>query len=717
METATEYMTAGGVVIRRETESCPPDSVSGYPALIENRLGGMFTSGVDYPGRYSRWDIAYVDPPIELIARGRDVAVRALNERGRVILPAFAAALGENVSSTGDEQVTAHFEASEGFFSEEERVRRPSAFSAVRGIVRMFQAIEDENLGLYGAFGYDLAFQLDPINLRNPRPDRQRDMVLHLPDQIIVVDRARAEGRIHSYEFVYDGRSTAGVERAHVPTPPIPQCLHLPPQPAEGYYAQIVREATESFARGDLFEVVPSQAFYAACPSPAGFFNRLMQQNPTPYGFFINLGAGEYLVGASPEMYVRVEGNRVETCPISGTIARGADAIEDAANIKSLLESAKDESELTMCTDVDRNDKSRVCEPGSVRVIGRRQIEMYSRLIHTVDHVEGKLLPDCDAIDAFITHMWAVTVTGAPKHWAMQFIEDNEEQPRRWYGGACGMVKFDGSINTGLMLRTAQVDHGVAEVRAGATLLFDSVPEAEEAETRLKASALLHAADAGAPATGTATSQAADKPAEGVRVLLVDHDDSFVHTLADYMRRLGAEVTTVRAGFPVSVIDEVAPDLVVMSPGPGRPSDFGCTELLKTLDERELPVFGVCLGLQAMAEYFGGSLGQLPNPVHGKRSSVKIEGTGLFAGIPGPIGVGRYHSLYAEKASLPPELRVTAVTSDDVVMAIEHATKPVWAVQFHPESIMSLEGEVGSRILANVFRLVREAQTSTARAS
>src|SRR5690606_22927280 len=102
----------------------------------------------------------------------------------------------------------------------------------------------------------------------------------------------------------------------------------------------------------------------------------------SPYGFFLSLGQGEQLVGASPEMFVRVEGTRVETCPIAGTTARGADALEDAARIRALLNSDKDEWELTMCTDVDRNDKARVCVPGSVRVIGRRQIELYSRLIH-----------------------------------------------------------------------------------------------------------------------------------------------------------------------------------------------------------------------------------------------------------------------------------------------------------------------------------------------
>src|SRR6476619_8029189 len=129
----------------------------------------------------------------------------------------------------------------------------------------------------------------------------------------------------------------------------------------------MVRLARQSFKRGDLFEVVPGQTFFEPCPAaPSEIFRRLRERNPAPYGFLINLGAGEYLVGASPEMYVRVTGDRVETCPIAGTIARGQDPLADAANIATLLGSAKEESELTMCTDVDRNDKARVCVPGSV---------------------------------------------------------------------------------------------------------------------------------------------------------------------------------------------------------------------------------------------------------------------------------------------------------------------------------------------------------------
>ena len=163
---------------------------------------------------------------------------------------------------------------------------------------------------------------------------------------------------------------------------------------APGEYQATVETARASFARGDLFEAVPGQLFAEPCErSPAEVFQRLCRINPSPYGGLVNLGDGEFLVSASPEMFVRSDGRRVETCPISGTIARGADAIGDAEQIRELLNSEKDEFELNMCTDVDRNDKARICMPGTIKVLARRQIETYSKLFHTVDHVEGILRP------------------------------------------------------------------------------------------------------------------------------------------------------------------------------------------------------------------------------------------------------------------------------------------------------------------------------------
>src|SRR5690349_2723628 len=652
---------------------------------VEERRGGVLSSGMEYPGRYSRWHLAYVNPCAELVARGCRITARALNARGEVLLPVLGAALrrvGEPCPGPGGQgggEVEVLIPEPAGVQAEEDRSRRPTVFSALREVVAAM-AGSDPHLGLYGAFGYDLAFQFEPVGLRHQRPGEQRDLVLHLPDEIYVLDRKRESATRYRYDFEVAGASTRGLPRR---TPPAPvgaaaagdHAGPVPPGPEPGSYARVVEEARERFARGDLFEVVPSHAFHAPCASPASFYQRLRRRNPAPYEFFFNLGEGECLVGASPEMYVRVTGDRVETCPISGTIRRGTGPLEDAANIRALLNSAKDESELTMCTDVDRNDKSRVCVPGSVRVIGRRQIEMYSRLIHTVDHIEGRLRPGLDALDAFLTHMWAVTVTGAPKTWAMQFIEDHEPAPRRWYGGAVGWIGFDGGMNTGLTLRTAHIRNGVATVRAGATLLFDSDPLAEERETELKARALLETlaeASSGAerrPARTPAAPAPGGLPGEDMRVLLVDHQDSFVHTLAGYFAEQGAHVTTLRAGFPPAALDDYRPDLVVLSPGPGRPSDFACADLLAELDARGLPAFGVCLGLQAMVEHAGGELALLPEPAHGKPGRIQRLGAdGLLAGLPKEFTAARYHSLYAAPEQVKGGFAVTAVTADQVVM-------------------------------------------------
>jgi anthranilate synthase len=145
------------------------------------------------------------------------------------------------------------------------------------------------------------------------------------------------------------------------------------------------------------------------------------------------------------------------------------------------------------------------------------------------------------------------------------------------------------------------------------------------------------------------------------------------------------------------------PDLVVMSPGPGRPQDFGASETLALLVERNIPVFGVCLGLQAIVEHFGGSLDVLDVPMHGKPSPVRVTGNSILSGLEDGFTVGRYHSLYADRGTLPAALRATAQTDDGVIMAIEHETLPIAAVQFHPESVMTLAGTVGIPIINAVF--------------
>ena len=718
----TQFQTGGGITISLTASMVDGNAeIEDLVDRLDESRGVLLSSSYEYPGRYTRWDMGFADPPLVITSRAQDIWVDALNERGTVLLEPVHETLATLGTAAGivdlrHEPGHAHgalacrVERADRRFEEEERSRQPSTFTVVRALVDLFSC-DDPHLGLYGAFGYDLAFQFEPIELTLPRPPQQRDLVLYVPDDLLIVDHEGGIAQRFRYEFTANGRSTTGIAGGGARVPYEPDfeleasCDHEP-----GGYAAGVRAAHEYFARGDLFEVVTSQMFSEPCiESPAELFRRLKEQNPAPYGFLINLGAagdsGEWLIGASPEMYVRVEGDRVETCPISGTIARGQDPIDDASQILALLNSAKDESELTMCTDVDRNDKSRICMPGSVKVIGRRQIEMYSRLIHTVDHVEGRLRPEFDALDAFLSHTWAVTVTGAPKTAAMMFLEQHERTARAWYGGAVGKVGFDGSLNTGLTLRTIRVAGGHAEVRVGATLLWDSDPDEEESETELKASAFLDALrrPRSAPSAGAIASAPSER-----RVLLVDHLDSFVHTLANYLRQTGATVVTRRAGFPTGEISADGFDLIVLSPGPGRPDDFNIGPVVRATLDAGLPLFGVCLGLQGIVEYFGGELGQLDTPMHGKPSAIRVVGGQLLDGLPKEFRAGRYHSLFARRSEVPDELEVTAVSlDDDIVMAVEHRELPVAAVQFHPESIMSLDDGVGLALIRKaVDRLV-----------
>jgi anthranilate synthase len=187
-------------------------------------------------------------------------------------------------------------------------------------------------------------------------------------------------------------------------------------------------------------------------------------------------------------------------------------------------------------------------------------------------------------------------------------------------------------------------------------------------------------------------------------VLLIDHEDSFVHTLANYIRTTGAEVVTMRPELGRSELRQGAvPDLVVLSPGPGRPADFKMAETLELLVKRRLPIFGVCLGLQGIVEYFGGSLDVLEVPMHGKPSLVRVLGGRILRGLPCEFTVGRYHSLHARRRSLPSVLSITAETEDRVIMAIEHAHLPISAVQFHPESVMTSQAEVGMPVITAVL--------------
>ncbi len=703
-----DYTTARGLeVSRRVTSFSGGQKLDALIDLLDRRRGVVLSSGTTVPGRYESFDLGFANPPLRLESVGEKFFIEALNARGKVLIAFLAATLNNPavaITSKTADRIEGHIVRGDAPVEEEQRTRRASIMSLVREIIASMSYTGDPLLGLFGAFAYDLVFQIEDLKQKRKRDADQRDIVLYIPDELLAYDRATGRGVVIDYEFSYGGVSTRGQDRdtpdsVYTKTKREGFADHAP-----GVYQATVERARAAFARGDLFEAVPGQLFAEPCDrTPADVFKRLCIINPSPYGALLNLGDGEFLVSASPEMFVRSDGKRVETCPISGTIARGADAIGDAKQIQELLNSQKDEFELNMCTDVDRNDKARVCVPGSIKVLARRQIETYSKLFHTVDHVEGMLRPGFDAIDGFLTHCWAVTVTGAPKLWAMQFVEDNERSSRRWYAGALGFLGFDGGINTGLTIRTIRMKDGLAEVRVGATLLFDSDPVAEEKECQTKAAALFQALRGDAPKA--LSSFAPDATGSGKRVLLVDCDDSFVHMLADYFRQVGANVSVTRHLHAMQRLKNEKFDLLVLSPGPGRPEDFGVSKFIDEALSKKMPIFGVCLGVQAIGEYFGGELGQLAQPAHGRPSRIQNRGGTLMRNLPNELTIGRYHSLFVGPATMPDVLVVTATTEDGIPMAIEHKELPVGGVQFHPESLMSLEGDVGLKIVENAFRL------------
>ncbi len=715
----TIFTSRAGVTVQRgETQLDYEKGLDDLIRRLDGARGAYFSSGVEDPDRYSRWDFGFENPPLVLTARRDSVEVRALNDRGIRLLAILGPILAEGPETVvrhRDERTLAlDVQVTGDVFPEEERSHQPSVFTPLRRLIEDFAGFGDPFLGLYGAFGYDLIFQFERMELSLPRPEGENDLQLYLPDRLHLIDRRKEIARLVDFEFARDGISTEGAERTPFEPARPPARPRASPPGAIGSdhlpedYMDKVEIARRHMHAGDIFEVVFSEKFQAGYDGPPSDLYYLMRRNnPSPYEFFIQLGE-EQLVGASPEMFVRVEGDRVESSPISGTARRGENAMEDAERILALYNSEKDEVELTMCTDVDRNDKSRICRPGTIKLLSRRMIERYAGLFHTVDHVEGRLRAGFGGLDAFLSHMWAVTLTGAPKPMAARLIERHEASSRGWYGGAIGGLLLSGDVNTGITIRTVHLKAGKADYRAGATLVYDSIPREEELECRLKATAFFSAVrrlsgDNEAPARD-------ERPRAftGRRVVMIDNEDSFVHTLADYFRQTGAEVSTYRAGVALETLLARKPDLVVHSPGPGRPADFGVPARVRELAEAGVPQFGVCLGLQGIVEAFGGRLDVLSEPRHGKIWRISHEGDELFEGVPSPSRFGAYHSLVAVAGEIPGALEVVARNETGLAMAVRHRELPIAAVQFHPESILSMEADVGHKIVENAMRLLTE---------
>ncbi len=263
---------------------------------------------------------------------------------------------------------------------------------------------------------------------------------------------------------------------------------------ADEYRARVAK-ARQLIQEGDCIQIVIAQRFdVRPAPEPLALYRALRHVNPSPYMFLIDV-AGAALVGASPEPFVRVEDGRVVMYPIAGTRPRGRDETEDAAMEAELRASEKERAEHVMLVDLARNDIGRVSRAGTVRVRELMRVDRFSHVMHLTSVVDGELAAGLDALDAFRACFPAGTVSGAPKIRAMERIAELETDRRGPYAGAVGYLGFDGRMDTCIGIRTAVIADGVCRIEAGAGIVADSDPAAEELETRAKARALLRAVE------------------------------------------------------------------------------------------------------------------------------------------------------------------------------------------------------------------------------
>ncbi|KAJ3102427.1 bifunctional tryptophan synthase trp1 [Phlyctochytrium planicorne] len=462
-------------------------------------------------------------------------------------------------------------------------------------------------------------------------------------------------------------------------------------------YESFVHKLKVHIKQGDIIQAVPSQRIQRKTSlHPFNAYRQLRSLNPSPYMFYVDL-IDFQLVGASPEMLVKVEDRTVFTHPIAGTRKRGKTPEEDEALARDLLGDLKERSEHVMLVDLGRNDVNRICIPSTVSVDSLMHIERYSHVMHIVSHVSGTLRPGKTIYDAFRSIFPAGTVSGAPKVRAMQLIGELENEKRGAYAGAVGYFSFSGNLDTCISIRTMLFKDDHVFFQAGGGIVYDSNPVDEYEETVNKLGSNVRAIEMAEKYYHTLQQENSHIQEQfssaAMTTILIDNYDSFTWNVYQYLSDLGADVVVYRNDeLTVEACLALNPRNVVISPGPGHPRDAGISIPVIRAFAGKVPILGVCLGQQSMFELYGGTVKYAGEIVHGKTSPIRHDGKGLFENVSQGIEVTRYHSLAGDPSTLPDCLEITSWTDSGVVMGVRHKEFVMEGVQFHPESIASEEG-------------------------
>ncbi len=472
------------------------DSASLFIKLSQNHKYKMLLESKDVSPIYGRMSLIGIDPIIHLKGKEENFKITSLNSRGKIFIEYLAKELSKKNSriqvNNGIIQGVIHSETS--VLDESSRSQKKNIAQVIRLFLTKFKSPEKTMMGLYGAFSYDFIRLFENINNNLPKNDIP-DFNLFLYDTFIKIDHIKEKSEIICFRNSNEEGISTINSICNVLNTPMPQILPAVVKNqkfefAKTDYESMVQRTREYITEGEIFEAVLANNLEADFEGDAlDLYLKYREANPSPYMFYLDFG-DEQLVGASPEMMTRCENGIVNLRPISGTNKRGKNSIEDHENMLELLNSKKERAELDMLVDLGRNDLTRVCEP-NIKISDYRFVEKYSKVMHTVTHLEGRIRSECTAFDALVSTLNNGTLTGAPKVRAMQIIEQLETQRRGYYGGAVGYLTFGGDMDTCITIRTAHIKGNKLSLSAGATLVYDSDPTSEYEETMNKAAAFL----------------------------------------------------------------------------------------------------------------------------------------------------------------------------------------------------------------------------------